>query len=73
MDRNDVDWKGYWPSCPTPFHPGDESSTWVHCAPSSSSTSAVASTGCSSTARSENGSLSRKANGAPWRKPLSSR
>ena len=25
MDRNDVDWKGYWPSCPTPFRPGDES------------------------------------------------
>lgn len=25
MDRNDVDWKGYWPSCPTPFKEGDES------------------------------------------------
>ena len=24
MDRNDVDWKGYWPACPTPFH-ADES------------------------------------------------
>ncbi len=22
MDRNDVDWKGYWPSCPTPFTAG---------------------------------------------------
>ena len=19
MDRHDVDWKGYWPACPTPF------------------------------------------------------
>jgi len=25
MDRNDVNWKGYWPSCPTPFTAGDES------------------------------------------------
>ena len=25
MDRNDVDWKGYWPSCPTPFKSGNES------------------------------------------------
>ena len=25
MDRNDVDWKGYWASCPTPFRAGDES------------------------------------------------
>ncbi len=25
MDRNDVDWKGYWPSCPTPYHEHDES------------------------------------------------
>jgi dihydrodipicolinate synthase/N-acetylneuraminate lyase len=25
MDRNDVNWKGYWPSCPTPFNDGDES------------------------------------------------
>ena len=24
MDRNDVDWKGYWASCPTPFRAGDE-------------------------------------------------
>jgi 4-hydroxy-tetrahydrodipicolinate synthase len=20
MDRNDVNWRGYWPACPTPFH-----------------------------------------------------
>ena len=25
MDRNDVDWKGYWASCPTPFRAEDES------------------------------------------------
>ncbi len=25
MDRDNVDWKGYWPSCPTPFKRGDES------------------------------------------------
>ena len=25
MDRDTVDWKGYWPSCPTPFKRGDES------------------------------------------------
>jgi dihydrodipicolinate synthase/N-acetylneuraminate lyase len=25
MDRNDVDWKGYWASCPTPFRSEDES------------------------------------------------
>jgi dihydrodipicolinate synthase/N-acetylneuraminate lyase len=25
MDRNDVNWKGYWPSCPTTFKVGDES------------------------------------------------
>jgi dihydrodipicolinate synthase/N-acetylneuraminate lyase len=25
MDRNDVDWKGYWASTPTPFRAGDES------------------------------------------------
>ncbi len=25
MDRDNVDWKGYWPSCPTPFKAGDES------------------------------------------------
>lgn len=25
MDRNDVDWKGYWASCPTPFSARDES------------------------------------------------
>ena len=25
MDRNDVDWKGYWASCPTPFRASDES------------------------------------------------
>jgi dihydrodipicolinate synthase/N-acetylneuraminate lyase len=25
VNRDDVDWKGYWPSCPTPFHAGDES------------------------------------------------
>ena len=25
MDRETVDWKGYWPSCPTPFKRGDES------------------------------------------------
>jgi dihydrodipicolinate synthase/N-acetylneuraminate lyase len=25
MDRNDVDWKGYWASCPTPFRTEDES------------------------------------------------
>ncbi|MHB1986443.1 MAG: dihydrodipicolinate synthase family protein [Acidimicrobiales bacterium] len=24
MDRRDVNWKGYWCSCPTPFRPGDE-------------------------------------------------
>lgn len=24
MDRNDVDWKGYWASCPTPFTADDE-------------------------------------------------
>jgi 4-hydroxy-tetrahydrodipicolinate synthase len=24
MNRDDVDWKGYWPSCPTPFAGGDE-------------------------------------------------
>ncbi len=24
MDREDVDWKGYWPSCPTPFTEGGE-------------------------------------------------
>jgi dihydrodipicolinate synthase/N-acetylneuraminate lyase len=25
MDRSDVDWKGYWASCPTPFRTEDES------------------------------------------------
>jgi dihydrodipicolinate synthase/N-acetylneuraminate lyase len=25
LDRNDVDWKGYWASCPTPFREDDES------------------------------------------------
>jgi dihydrodipicolinate synthase/N-acetylneuraminate lyase len=25
MDRDAVEWKGYWPSCPTPFKRGDES------------------------------------------------
>jgi 1-pyrroline-4-hydroxy-2-carboxylate deaminase len=25
MDRTDVDWKGYWASCPTPFRADDES------------------------------------------------
>ncbi len=24
MDRDTVDWKGYWASCPTPFKRGDE-------------------------------------------------
>jgi 4-hydroxy-tetrahydrodipicolinate synthase len=24
MDRNTVDWKGYWPACPTPFHKSGE-------------------------------------------------
>ncbi len=24
MDRNDIDWKGYWASCPTPFTEGGE-------------------------------------------------
>lgn len=25
MDRNDVGWRGFWPSCPTPFRENDES------------------------------------------------
>jgi dihydrodipicolinate synthase/N-acetylneuraminate lyase len=25
MNRDSVDWKGYWPSCPTPYSEGDES------------------------------------------------
>ena len=24
MDRNSVDWKGYWPACPTPFKTNGE-------------------------------------------------
>ena len=32
MNRDDVDWKGYWPACPTPFTEDGEPSTPRRCA-----------------------------------------
>ena len=39
MNRDDVDWRGYWPACPTPFTKPTARSTSSRCARSSSGTS----------------------------------
>ena len=40
MNRDDVDWRGYWPACPTPFTQRRRASTSSRSARSSSGTSA---------------------------------